>query len=433
MLEKCKASEKNTVKEITWLDARDLIKNSNPELFHVIESLCPSAKLKIIDLHYSFGSLIIKNGYLQLPVCSRNTKTLQSLQIDYSHIPLMFLADKSIEIFVGNKKKVIPVKVFESGMLFGTFEAIDYLCEQQNSVFWHVTAGSRSVFTLPKISENLGLKRLKRQFEITSPIEVLSMQDHWHLFKQMTQSSNFTEPWQCRIFVFTQQWFDLIKKDPAWYKFESYLFKQAWFQSKQAALRNELMVDWGAMLKEILKRKMQPAPYILDTFRHLILCMKGQSVTFQPISDNKYAPVSGIQKALLEVYCLKKYAPTLLCAQTTTQDLRYPSYYSLSFPTLIEGSPQTKYNLSTIMTDIKNVKTLVDILLGNKALYKGLLKNKSFEYFHVDKDKDKEILSSRLIMEKDNRFHQHCTPSLEFCATSAFWRGCVMIRNFVGS
>ncbi len=105
-------------------------------------------------------------------------------------------------------------------------------------------------------------------------------------------------------------------------------------------------------------------------------------------------------------------------------------YYSLSLPTLFEGSLASKNNSSTIMYDLKLLKLLIETLQRDSSAENIFFKNKFVEYFHVEIDPLKEIQSTALIPQTDSLFIQDVEkfPGRSFCATSPFWRGCIRIK-----
>lgn len=424
--------EESLIKQVSWDKIRNDVKKVNPELCQIIDKLDPSKKLKLIKASYTFGDLIIKDGILQSPSKYEDVSSTNPAipGLNYSQIPLSLLLNKSSEIFVHENDRAIPLKVFSPGMLFGTFETIDYLFGKQKSKIWSVSAGSRSIFTLPRISENTGLRRLKTHYKVSSDINARSIADHWNLFKQIAQNKNFSQPWQSDVLFFTKEWFDFKKNDPAWFDFQTYLFKKSWIQSIEAMTRYEFAIYWQDFIKAITHRRIQPTPYFTDSIKHIMLLSVGESPAFQPaIEGDLYAPIQGIQEAILNVYMIKKYFPTIMHAEMMKKESLNPFYYSLSFPTLLEGSPNSKSQSSTVMLDQKHFKLLMETSLQNWKISKTMLKNKNFEYFHVENDADKEILSSKLITEMDKRFIVNPIEGLEFCGSSPFWRGCIMISN----
>jgi hypothetical protein len=427
-------SEKIYIEEVTWDTVRNIFKCTNPEFYQIIEQLSPSKTLTFIKLTYDFGDLILKEGILKLPEKKHQKNSSETdrrfkLQLDYSSIPLLFLMDKSCEIFILENDRVIPLKIFEAGKLFGTFEIINYLFGKSYVPPWYATAGNRSIFMLPKISEKGRLQNLNAHFKLMSNTQAFSLQDHWYLFKQIAQAPNFIEPWSLSLLAFPQHWFSFYKKDPAWYEFYSHLFKEAWSQSQQLRLKDELAIHWQLTLKAMAQRRIQPNPYLTHTLQHLLLIAQKQAPSFSLTENSNLAPIQGLQEAFLEIYGLKKHYPNLMSIQIDNFEKQKIAYYSLAFPTLMTGSLYSKCNTSTLMQDLKILKLSLETLLMDDSFSQKFLNNTQFGFYHVDKDKQEEILPSTDIITLDQSL-QKSIPSLEaFCATSTFWRGCITLAS----
>jgi hypothetical protein len=111
-----------------------------------------------------------------------------------------------------------------------------------------------------------------------------------------------------------------------------------------------------------------------------------------------------------------------------------PVYYSLMFPTLLEGTPYKK-NSSTVMLDLHGINLLLNILLDNLVYNKFFtttgIQNIKFDCFHVEHDQQEKIISSKLIAEHDPVFlaDKSRFPDRGFCASSSFWRGSIRMMN----
>lgn len=424
------------IQEVTWPTVREEVKRVNPELTKIIDSIDPDQKYKLIKVSYSFGDLIVDQGFLQLPdnqgkiypVSSKHIDPHIQKQLAYSPIPLSLLLNKVSEVFIMDNERVIPLKVLEPGNLFGTFETLNFIFQIPSQPLWYVSAGSRIIFTLPKISESSGLKRLRLHYEIPADTSLRLLSEHWDLFKKIANHKNFNDPWQSQLILFTEKWFDFDKNDVRWLKFLRYLFEQGWLQSQRIIQKEQFGVFWQKYHRAITHRRLRPTLYLSDTFKHLLLIASGESPAFIPVQSNLVAPIRGLQKALLDIYQLKNnYIPTMMCTGLPNQKKHNLIYYSLSFPTLLEGSPESKNTSSTIMLDLRDIKLLMNTLLRDSSIEHSFLKKVTFDYFHVEDDIYNEIQSSKLIPKEDNRFADTTFPDLDFCSTSPFWRGCIRI------
>ena len=320
-------------------------------------------------------------------------------------------------------------KVLEPGSLFGTFETLNFIFNIQSQPLWYVSAGNRIIFALPKISESSGLKQLRLHYGTSADTSLRLPSDHWYLFKQIANHKNFNEPWQSQLIFFTEKWFDFNKNDTKWRKFQRYLFRQGWLQSQRVIQKEQFGVFWQKYHRAITQRRLRPTLYLTETLKHLLLIASGESPALAPVCQSDLvAPIGGLQKALLDVYILKNdYIPTIMHTVLTDQKSDNSVYYSLSFPTLLEGTPESKNSSSTIMLDLRDIKLLMNTLLRDSTIEYSFLKNVSFDYFHVEDDIYNDIQSSKLISKLDARFNDPSLPNLNFCATSPFWRGCIKI------
>ena len=433
--------EENHFKELDWLSARDSVIKVNPELAAIIDKIDPPKALKLIKASYSFGDLIVKEGRLQVPSNGDIYKPYNPItnnklkeKLCFSNIPLTLLLNKKNDIFITENDRIIPLKVFKPGTLLGTFETVNFLCGIPSNPLWNVSAGSRLIFSLPKISDKIGIQRIQNEYSTSTDNTAHSLVTHWDLFRQIANHKEFKEKWKSDTLFFTADWFKHKAKDTRWLELREYIFKQAWLQSRQSLLKEELAVMWQSFMKAIAARRLHSTPYLIDTLKHIFLIFIGEFPAFQPlIHSNLSAPISGLQKAIVDVYGLKKYAPILMDMWLPEKGALNSFYYSLAVPTLFEGSPLSKTNSSTIMLDIKTLKTLIETVLKDQKVRESFLKEINLSYFHIEEDKYQEIKPSLIIPSEDKSFNMPHFKGLEFCSTSQFWRGCVKINSFKSS
>ncbi len=184
----------------------------------------------------------------------------------------------------------------------------------------------------------------------------------------------------------------------------------------------------------LYKRNLYLHPYLSETAKHLFLIASKKMVGFCPANDTQQiAPTEMLQEAIVNIYQLKNYIPTIMQA-TPMADVNslFPVYYSLSYPTLLEGEPETG-TLNRIMPDIRDIKMAIDTLFDKTPAHQqeklSFLKEIDFSYFHTEDDMYHEINKSTIISEIDSRFLtlENRFKDRSFCASSSFWRGCVRI------
>ena len=106
-----------------------------------------------------------------------------------------------------------------------------------------------------------------------------------------------------------------------------------------------------------------------------------------------------------------------------------PIYYSLSYPTLLEGAPGTSNNKTILMDLIEimtNVKTIQERVKND-----SFIRNIEFSYFHTEKNSRNYIESSKNLIHYDNRFLEDIKnyPDRVFPDMGPFWWGCIGVKD----
>lgn len=435
--------DKRFLEELSWKQVQEEVKCVAPELASIIDKISPNDNYKLIRATYTYGDLIVNEGMLQLPDSQGKIHPITSLsdslahKLTYSPIPLFLTLEKANELFINASSRIIPLNLFNPGSMLGLFEAMDYYFKRDSTPKWSISAGARSIIMLPKITESSGLKRLRIEFKLPASTRLKYLSDHASLFNAIAKHPNFTQPWENKVLFFTEDWFT-NRHDPAWFELYMYFFKNTWNQAQFTIKKMELSLTWESYVKAITSRNLKPNIYLADQLKHIISIATGMWPGFRPADDSQLiAPTRGIQQALVEIYQLKDYLPTLMHAYyLLNTDIRLPVYYSLFFPAILEGAPHNESS-STIMFDLKNIKLLLDTAIernnDNDSSFNQIIKDTRFDYFHVEPDKMQEIQSSRLIPENDNALlnDQKYFKDRIFCSTSPFWRGCIRISPTV--
>jgi hypothetical protein len=430
---------------VYWDDIRSDVQTVNQEFTKLIDALSPDKRYPLIKASYRYGDSVVQNGVTYLP-----TPSLALLPITdpffkkeikdyltYSSIPLFLTLKNANEVYMHSAQRTVPLNLFYPGSLLGLFESLDMLYGRPSAAKWSVSAGARNIFMLPKLNEKTGFKRLRIAYDLDIALQPRHLFDHWQLFRAIAGHKDFIQPWQNEILFFTKNWLLSAKNDPAWMRFKDYLVGKAWEQGQIAISKIGLDITWERFAEAIDRRNLKPIPYLVDHVKHILLVSLGRWPAFK-VADHLtsvVAPMNGLQQAMTEIYHLKKYLPTFLHMSNSDESHNIPLYYSLSFPTLLEGLPHRTKNTSTFMIDIRNIKQIIDTLMpvfdqldDNEA---SRFKEICFEYFHVEPDPYGEILSSQQLPILDSAFL--AAPSQFqnriFCTTSQFWRGTVRISR----
>jgi hypothetical protein len=312
---------------------------------------------------------------------------------------------------------------------------MDFVTGIPSQYNWYITAGARSIFMLPKITSTVHINRLCAELNIT-PHSVEHLADHWNLFRLIAQSEKFSPDWKNKIVFFGKEWFSPKNDSSAWAKFKKYLTAQGWLQAQYSILKINFSIEWRKYAEAISSRRMKPKLYILDQLKHILSIANGYYPAFIPAdAAEEAAPILGLQQAFIDLYRLEEYFSTIMHI-SSVRHLAHtqPVYYSLSFPTLMEGSPLKKSS-STILLDIRQIKILIDTLKEYLHLHKDntvhIVNDAQFDFFHIEKDKFKIIKQSAEIYASDANFRRKDLEETDrsFCATSQFFRGCVKISS----
>jgi hypothetical protein len=296
---------------------------------------------------------------------------------------------------------------------------------------------------LPKITDKLGLRELRKAYNVPTTLQIKKLADHWELFKSIAQNKNFEQQWRCSVLYFGKKWFEK-NKSAKWNNFNNLLLRTTWEQTNRSLDNNKFNMTWGNFAKIISSRRLQPKPYLIAQIKHLLAIMAKKLPAFTVMDNSQEsAPIESLQKIFVEVFGLKKYLPTIMHICMPNDDIINPRYvyYSLNIPTLLDGSPLKK-TTSTIVNDLREINLILETLKNNSKLQKSLdgnlaveldeiIKNTEIGCFHYKDDIQRQINSSEDIPIKDNTFirDKNRFPSRTFCPTSTFFSGCVRIKT----
>ena len=436
-----------SLQEFTWRQIREEVWKVNPSFAEIVDNLDPSDKYTIHKARYPYGSEILKRALLYLPDANGGVvpitsnhidpKIRQDLNYNSNSNPVTMVLKNSVELFFSLEGRTISLyDPLDAGKIFGTWRILNPSKAHQPIFIWNMTAGARSIFMLPKITETEKHYRLKKAFhlDVDAPKNLI---DHWGVFKELVNHPEFPEPWSVEVIFFSRKWFEHLD-DKAWINFNYYLLKAVWEGSE--FWRNYFF--WNILFSTIKEvRGLKPSPYIDDTVKYLFFIGIGAVTGFCPATNSEVAPIAGLQKVYIDFYNLKKYLPVIMRPNIFAIDSKKPKpvYYSLQFPNAVEFSPKTR-DRSSFITDLYEIRSLlnkylVEILSGQfnveeTPLYK-MAKNVNFDYFHNNVQQYPGMKESALIpIEDPNFFVGFDDKNIDlFPANSAFVKGCIRISQ----
>ena len=410
-------------KLLSWGEVRQKFFEINLELAEIIDDLSPSSSHCFIQVDYDYGQLIVDKGC----VLTADGNSLKE-HLSYASIPLGIVLSRTSEVFVeGLQKQSVPLNILGRGELFGTFDVMNLFHGIEKSACWSLSSGSRTIFTLPKLTNSKKLERLREYCLMDSEIFPLQESDQWFIFKSISAQNRLRYPWKCSVLFFSASWFKHLHES-RWQRFNNYLFQYSWKQVQHAINRVQFFQNWNQVIHQFGARHLTPRPYLMETFRHLLMMAFGELPGITANVCQEKVPVEVIQSTLQEVYSVHPYHPTLFSADFPSSLFSgHPVYYSLSNPTLIEGSA-SDVSYATKMTNLKDIKQLFDSM---KTMSEAQNKEKipSLTYIHNKGDLEKNMVHSQFVPETDFWIQQQLSNSeLTFCSSGLFWRGCIQMR-----
>lgn len=189
---------KLAVEALTWKEARKKVLRVNPNLAELIDELDPGPEYKLYLCRYPYGAEVAKHGEFFLPTVdgslvsfddpSIDPKLKADLDYNNNSNPISLVLNKAFDMHIMLEDRIVPFFIFDEGSLFGLWRILDKIIHGGSPhvpVFtWSMTAGARSIFMLPKISEAIAHSKLKQALRVTVD-KPNSMLDHWKVFRSI--------------------------------------------------------------------------------------------------------------------------------------------------------------------------------------------------------------------------------------------------------
>ncbi len=426
------------IEQVTWASIRERVLRLNPNLAEVIDEINPSKKHPFFIASYPYGAKIVDSGCFYLPlkqgdlVSSLDSKIPESIatRVCYADIPLCLTLSNSNEVFVETEQRVVPLNFFHPGDLFGVFEVMNQITKIHSKPAWSITAGARTTFLLPRISDAMGHNRMRKEFHISAepPKNLFA---HYDIFRQIAANAK-NNTWKNEILIFPKEWFeDDGHMSTKLYKF---LLTLCWQQLQLFRDTIESNLRWSSFAEEMGSRNMKPRPYLVDMVKHLISITYGGTVAFIPTTDSSALPVDIVQPAYTNIYKLENYLPTII------QPIKFnshtqPVYCSLSLSTVLDSSSYYR-NAPSIIEDARDLRNLMRIFV--EAIYRRHIISKDdpiictdYDFFHTEEDMNFQINEGRKIVAQDKRFYAFSDRFKDKvpCENSTFFRGCIRIKR----
>ena len=427
---------------ISWDQARKSVKAAEPELADIIDNW--QARHSFIRVRYNYGDKVLKGGVLHLtdkdgishPIHSAAISEEIKQQLSYSNMPLGIITAGSNEVFLETDERVIPLALFKPGVIMGLWESLDDKASYFPKQIWDVTAGARTIFMLPSISQRVSHEQLKKHYGVKRSAPS-SLYDHHQVFTQIIQSQNFNQVWTHEIIFFGNDWFTQNNNDMGWLRFHNYLLKEAWQLS--AYNRNKTSFDriWLMFSQELEAKGIKVNPHLIDILKQIIAISIGAAPGLRPIvKTDVAAPAATLQKIYLNTYGLKNYIPTIMALDYfIPYQNNEPIYYSLQIQTQMEPICKFKNTLSEIRETKMLLELFVELALEGKLKVAGTLiewvaQNIQFDFYHPETGRHDDIQNSRYLPSRDKALIEvwGAKRGRKFAHACPLAKGCVQIR-----
>lgn len=421
---------------LAWEQARAQLIPLAPKLVEIIDQISPNKRFDFVKVSYPYGSQVMRRGCFDLSRI-HNPIIRQKLKYSDSANPMMIVLRHCFELFAPQNDRIIPYYIVKPGQLFGIWQILNKTTPGRHSYFpyaiWDMTAGARSVFMLPKISEKSAHKKLQSDFQI-SVDKPVHFKDHWQVFRALSQSAQFEDTWSAEALFFSSDWFENLD-DPAFKYLKLYLYECIWQQSE--LWRSQTF--WDLTFSRIhAKRNMTSSPYHMDVARHIFAIAAGVLPGFKPVTDDQMGPFATIKSIYEEHYGSAEWAPLMMQpAMFSFYEKTESVYYSLRYPSAIRLAVKPSER-DSIISDTYLIARLIDKYKAELANNEYEIKestlndipsNVNFTYFHTKQNDYRCVGLSDAILSQDPRFLSQIDHENKFPKTSAFFTGCIKISN----
>ena len=425
-----------TISQVKFLDIKNQYASSLLAPFQQLKHL---DKEPVLLVEYPYGCHIVKEGVLQLPdknnkiTSIRNGEFAPSIKnmLSYCSIPLALVLENTAEVFLEDTRKLISLRLFESGEHFGLFELFD--TEEKNipAIATNIFSGARNLLMLPKISNRKGYQKLTDYYHDDFFIPN-NYSEHYKVFSQLANLNGGIKQWHTKILFFPKVFVDKILHDKSLAELKHTLLAQAWKESYHLRAQPAYNIEWSHFLDAINKRNMKPRPALISVAKMLLEIATGELPGFRPTGlTSDTAPIQLMQEKICGVYGLESYIPTIM--QPYHFNHTKPVYYSIAD----SQNSHDKYGPSRL-TDLKELSkmfsTFKKYYAEKNEFVSNIFKKINIDFFH-DEETRNEVFLSHDLPESDIAFKETFADNNGriFCDKNAFVRGCIRISTKLSS
>ena len=421
-----------------WQSVRAKVAAHDSRLATLIDALSLDEEYRFYTARYPYGATFLKKGVFYLPTDGYALTMIQDmpepirsdLNYNVNGNPAGIITQNQMEQFVSVENRTVPFSVYGPGALLGLTTALDDLTGQQrfnDFSLWEITAGARSVFMLPKISDMLSFNKIKKAYHLEAQ-KPEHYSEHWAIFSEIARKRN--SDWAFEVIFFPRKLIEKLKL-PVGSALENYFLEY----NRQFFGYWRNLFSWQVTFSRIeCLRNLKQSAHLLDTAKHLFAIASGAFPAFKPSTDDSFLPRSLIQEVYLNEYGLKDYIPTIM--EPSLLRPGEPLYYSLSLPISVEYSPKSATGSSNI-NDLEDLMGLIkryvrelmsrDLNIEKTNLY-HMVQNSHFDFYHVNPEGRNDIQTIDSLIAQDPRFSHDTRPGNDiFSMHSSFFKGCISL------
>ena len=350
-----------------WASVRKSVVACNPELATLIDKLSPGCRYPLLQVRYPYARYLFTQGQWLVmddhgdsqPLHQCSSHLQRSFQ--YAPLPLGLVLNHGIECFATPHQKVIPIRLYRSGELFGFDTILQQLnCHSQLPI--HITAGARCVYTLAPLKERHRHQRLMRHYAL-SLLPTKNIHDQWHLFRALTHHIPDMNAWHCDVLWFSQPWTQSLQNDRAWLPLFQYCQRQ--YNAHQLSItQHQALQHWWHQWQNQPPQD-QLNQVARDTLDYLITAALGKKMCLASTgTDQTLLPATAIQQMLVQDYQIpflpSLWQPGYLSLNTENSQSHHTGYYPLRQPLLINSLPIPDHTATIAL--FRSIKQLLERL-----------------------------------------------------------------------
>ncbi len=434
------------VVKTNWKQARSHFKKVAPEFTRLVDNLSPDDSFRIYLFYFPYGMLKGETSGPYVPLKNGEMCRLTDPQVDatiqrdlgYGGLtsPFGMVLNKSLEYFIEFDDEVIPYQILGPGEIFNKSIV---LMKNKGRIYspnglLRASAGSRTAFMLPSISNHSGIMKLRRATK--TPINTpRKLGDHFQIFKAIAKNEC---NWKLCLAYFSKKWIDALINDPSWVELRSFILEDQKTSSQYNLNSSYYDIFFSKIQKNSNARTTNQ--YLTNTAIHLVKIALGEHPGYIPTTADDLLPLELIQQYMLEHFQMKKIPTVMTPHSFNYENDSSPVYYSMQHPTtphfLIKRNERVSANQEIeVMSDILNkflsgMSEDTSILKG--TVFAELPKNVKFDYFHNYPPKESALIQNTQALSKtDTRFKYvhnfYDLGALPVSHEGQFVRGCVQI------